>query len=89
MHGVVLDAHALIGSQLRQGLLQALGRIDGHQQPERAGWVGGPAMERRVELVDVIDADAGDVGDDLQVDLPAGLDRHEVGLVEMRLNSRP
>ena len=37
-------------------------------------------MERRIQLVEIIDADAGEVGHDLEVDLAAGRDRHEIGL---------
>ena len=50
---VVLHAHALFGSELRQFLLEAFGGVDRHQQPVRAGWIGGEAMERRIERVKV------------------------------------
>ena len=81
LHVVGRHAHALLGRQRQQGLLEARGGVDRHQQAVRAGRVGGPAMEGRIELVQLVAADAGDLGDDLQVDLPAGRDLHEIGLV--------
>ena len=43
-------------------LLQTFGGVRRHQQAVRAGGIGGPAMEGRVQFVEFLVADAGDLG---------------------------
>ena len=51
---VVLEAHALIGGELGDVLLEDRRRIDRQEQVERPGGVGGPAVEGGIEVVNLV-----------------------------------
>ena len=69
--------------------LNTSARIDRQQQEVRAGGIGGPAVKRRVQLVQLLIADAGDLGGELQVDLARRVDAREEGWFGIGLKARP
>ena len=71
----------LSSSRLRR---ERVGGVARQQQEVRAGRIGGPAMEAGVELVHFVERDAGEFGRERQIELAAGVDLHEVGLVRNR-----
>src|SRR5215831_11068877 len=78
---VVSDPEPLIGRQLRDVVREHIGRLYRHQHEVRTRGVGGPAVERGIELVELIRCYAGDFGRNPEIDLPLRRYAGEVRLV--------
>src|SRR6266480_1808672 len=66
-HAVVSDTETLIRGELLEVLGEDVRYVHRQQQVVRTGGVGRPAMEGRVELVELLGTDAGDFRGELQV----------------------
>ncbi len=85
----MLYPHALVRREIGDVLLEHRCGIDRYQQIEGPGRVGGPAMERGIEVVNLVGGDAGDLRGDLHIDLTLGHHTREVGLVGDRGEVEP
>ena len=83
-HVVIDDAHALLRRQRRDCFGEARLAIDRHQQLMRAVRIGDPVIERRIEREHFFLRQLGELGGDVQVDLPADVDLGEVRLIRDR-----
>ena len=68
-----LPAQSLVGRQLRQGRLKALGLADRYEQLMRLTRAAGPAFVARIQLQQLLDRDIGKLRSDRKIDLSAGV----------------
>ena len=80
-HVVIDDAYALLGRQRGDSFGEARLAIDRHQQVMRAVRIGDPVIERRIQREHFFRRQLGELGGDVQVDLPGDVDLREVRLI--------